>query len=253
MNAPKHCYLCGRLLHGPKPSKDHCPPKALFAKKLRHNLKLITLPVHKDCNASYAYDEQYFKATMFPLARGSVAGEAIFHESIEKAHDDAHRMTLATKIYREFEERPSGLYLPAGRVLKRQEGARITRVAWKIVRGLNFHHHGTILKEDHSRVVCHETPPGQEPSDVLQAMTRHPDDETHGQYSGVFDYRFRVKDLEELNYWAFLLWDRIIIEVLFHNPWSCQCIDCTADLVEIKNRMGERGIQLPTRTQSNSK
>ena len=51
------------------------------------------------------------------------------------------------------------------------------------------------------------------------------DDETHGRYGGVFDYRFRVEDTDfgNLNYWALLIWDRIIIEVYFHDPWSCGC------------------------------
>ena len=250
MNVP-HCYLCGRPLRGPT-SRDHCPPKGLFPKKLGYNFdRLLTFPVHKRCNASYARDEEYFQATMMPLGQGSVAGDAILKEFFEGTRRKGRKMELARKIYREFEERPSGLYLLPGRVLKRQEGKRITRVAWKIVRGLHFFHHGSILQKDHSRVVCREKAPDEEPSELLHAMAGRPDDETHGRYPGVFDYRFQVKESEYLNCWVFLLWDKIVLEVLFHNPWSCGCGDCTADLAEIKNRMG--GDQPPIRTQSNSR
>ena len=79
------CYLCGRLLSH-SISRDHCPPRALFAKEIRqqHDLtQLITTPVHKDCNKSYMHDEEYFIATMEPFARGSVAGDAAFKQFLE--------------------------------------------------------------------------------------------------------------------------------------------------------------------------
>ena len=46
----------------------------------------------------------------------------------------------------------------------------------------------------------------------------------------LFDYRFHVfeMDVGTLNYWAFLIWDRIIVTAHFHDPWSCQCEDCTS-------------------------
>ena len=40
---------------------------------------------------------------------------------------------------------PSGLVLPGNKVVKRFQGKRLTRIAWKIVRGLNFHHHDVVL------------------------------------------------------------------------------------------------------------
>ena len=158
---PTHCYLCGRPLSAPT-SKDHCPPQALFSREIRqqHNVdQLNTIPVHSDCNASYSRDEEYLIATLVPFAPGSVAGNSIYKKVIADAGKDKRKLSLAEKILREFEPRPGGLYLPPGLVAKRQDGARIKRVAWKIVRGLYFDHHGVVLPETIS-VCCVLTLPG---------------------------------------------------------------------------------------------
>ena len=202
--APENCYLCGWPLSCPT-SKDHCPPRALFTPEIRrqHNPdRLITLRVHQDCNASYSDDEAYFIATLVPLAPGSVAGDSIFKRFMENARNDEHKQRLATKILREFEQRPSGLYLPCGLVAKRQEGARIKRIAWKIVRGLYSYHYGSLLPEAIS-VGFELIPPGQRPPEHFQYVCALADDETHGPYPGVFDYRFRVfeTDIGKWNYY----------------------------------------------------
>lgn len=235
-----NCYLCGRPLSCPT-SKDHCPPRALFPPEIRrqHNLnRLITFRVHRDCNTSYSADEEYFIAAIVPFAPSSVAGDSIFRKFIADAHGNEPKHRLAEKILREFEKRPSGLYLPSGLVVKRQEGVRIKRIAWKIVRGLYYYHHGKSLLPEDIPVLCEITPPGQPPSEVLQYMRGLADDETHGIYGGVFDYRFRVfdTDLGKLNCWAFLIWDRIIMMLYFHDPWSCQCEKCVAAVFEMKTR-----------------
>lgn len=238
-----HCYLCGRPLLGRITSKDHCPPRFLAAPSIRqqHNLDgLLTLPVHRDCNGAYQHDEQYFKAAMVPMAPGSEAGDAVFDQFIADAKEDKRKQTLAEQILSEFETRPSGLHLPPGRVAKRQDGARITRVAWKIVRGLYFHHHGKILPDD-IPVNWTLTPPGEQPPELFLLVSSLPDDETQGRYPGIFDYRFRVFDTKfgKLNYWAILYWDRVIMTVQFHDPWACQCEDCISAIAEMEIRAAE--------------
>ena len=243
--APTHCYLCGRPLSCPT-SRDHCPPRTLFSPEIRqqHNLsQLIAIRVHKNCNASYQRDEEYFKATLVPFARGSVAGDPIYSKFIADSRENERKLILAESILREFEPRPGGLHLPSGLVVKRQDGARIKRVAWKIVRGLNFHHHSTVLPEA-TPVGCTLTAPGQRPPEHFLCVSGLADDETHGRYPGVFDYRFRVfeTDLGKLNYWAFLIWDRIILTVHFHDPSSCQCEDCTSAVAEMEMRAGRAAV-----------
>lgn len=237
-----HCYLCGRQLSYPT-TKDHCPPRALFAPDIRkqHNpSQFITFPVHRHCNESYSLDEEYFIATMVPFAPGSVAGNPIFKKFRADAREDKRKRSLAEKILREFEPRPSGLHFPPGLVAKRQEGDRITRVAGKIVRGLYYHHHGAILPKA-INIGCEMTPPNQRPPEHFLCVSSLDDDETHGRYGSVFDYRFRVfeTDLGKLNYWTFLIWDRIIMTLYFHDPWTCQCESCASAIAEMERRAQE--------------
>ncbi len=59
MKPPLLCYLCGK----PATTKDHVPPKTLFAPPRPHNL--ITLPCCAECNGAYALDEEYFRNNIF--------------------------------------------------------------------------------------------------------------------------------------------------------------------------------------------
>ena len=242
--ASKRCYLCGGPL-SPSISMDHCPPRALFSRgvRKRHNLsQLITIPVHRDCNESYKRDEEYFQAALVPFAPGSEAGDTIFEEFIAKSKKDDSKRDLAEMILREFEPRPGGLHLPSNLVMKRQDGARIQRVAWKIVRGLYFHHHGAILPETLPVGVTMTAPGRSRPEHFeLMLLDGLADEDSHGQYPGAFDYRFRTvgTDLWKLNYWALVIWDRVLMTVCFHDPWSCQCEGCTSAIAELDMRTGQ--------------
>ena len=59
---------------------------------------------------------------------------------------------LHEKVYREFDERPSGLILPDGKVAKRFDGKRVWRIVWKITRGLFFKEKGIFLPDNTPRV-----------------------------------------------------------------------------------------------------
>ena len=54
--------------------------------------------------------------------------------------------------------------------------------------------------------------------------------EAHGQYPGIFSYRFdNFADAgSSTHYWALLLWDAILITVMFHNS-ACRCFSCTEE------------------------
>lgn len=223
--APQLCYLCGQPLSDPI-SRDHVPPKQLYAHEVRktHPTNLLTIPVHAACNKAYQHDEDYFAHTLMPFARGSYAGDAFYKETIDKFHAKKN-VRLAMKVLKEFERQPSGLVLPGGKVAKRFEGKRVSRVAWKIVRGLYFHHHGELLPIEGTSLVS-VTAPGEMPPEHFLLFTGLADNPGRGQYPSVFDYRFqKFPDANDLHYWAMLLWDRIIVIVLFHDP-HCACAEC---------------------------
>lgn len=229
------CYLCGAPLRPPT-NNDHVPLRGLIAPAItqRHNLdRLLTIPVHRACNSAYSRDEEYFLASLMPFSRGSTAGDAIYRKYLDDFAKDTRKAKLMRKVLREFDAAPSGLVIP-GKVVKRQDGARISRVVWKIVRGLHFHHHGTIMPDGLNTNVT-MTAPGERPPEPFLQVKDLPDDVTHGRYPGIFDYRFRCFDVDEgkLHYWGMLLWDKIIITVAFHDPWTCDCEKCVAALAAL--------------------
>jgi len=220
------CYLCGDPLSDPT-SADHVPPKQFFARAIRRaqQLQLDTLPVHDSCNQAFKRDEEYFVHTLMPFARGSVAGQAIYSDVLQK-YRRHEKVGLTLGVLREFDPRPSGLVLPGGKVVKRFAGARLQRVSWKIVRGLFFLHHDRVLPTNTTTWVS-LTAPGETPPEHFRHFMSLPDRAQHGRYPGAFAYRFDnfTEAGANLHYWAFLLWDRIIITVIFHDP-GCGCANC---------------------------
>jgi hypothetical protein len=222
------CYLCGHPLVPPM-NVDHPVMKQLFAPQIRqkYNIsKLITFDVHQSCNTAYKKDEDYFVQTLMPFARGSEAGNAIYSKILEN-YRRGQQVPLTTRVLREFEPRPAGLILPGGKVVKRFEGERLRRIAWKMVRGLHLHHTGEVLPEHWSTVGVRVFSPDERPTDDVllfasQAASR-------GSYPGVFDYKFdKFSEANNLHYWLLLIWDRLIFRVMFHDV-TCECEKCEAD------------------------
>jgi hypothetical protein len=218
------CYLCGKLLTPPL-NRDHVPPKQFYTDEIRkkHSPNLLTIPVHQECNSSYQADEDYFLNTLAPFAKGSYSGNSLLDGIFRKYKDDIKR-PLVHKTLNEFERRPSGLILPPDLVVKRIEGDRVHRVAWKIVRGLYFHHFAKVLPENTLNSLSIIPPDQVPPKEFLIALG---DQDALGSYPGVFDYKFiQVSELDNFNYWAMLLWDRIILILPFHGL-ECSCDACS--------------------------
>lgn len=219
LNEITYCYLCGRVLSEPV-SYDHIPPQQFFAPTIRkaHSPQLLTVLVHDRCNKAYHLDEDYFVHTLMPFGRHSYAGRAIYDHVLAK-YRHGEKVGLTRAVLKEFEPRPSGLILPGNKVIKRFTGKRLQRVVWKIVRGLYFHHHGVILPETQKTWVS-LTPRGEVPPEHFKMFMALPNNDPHGLYPGVFDYRFQqfTDDDEEHHYWALLIWDSVIFTVVFRNP-----------------------------------
>ena len=175
------CYLCGRVLDGDL-SDDHVPPKQLYAKgiRIKHNPNLLTIPVHAECNRAYQHDEDYFVYSMSAFAVKTYSGKSVLAD-INRRYQNGEQQKLLIKTFREWEKRPSGLHLPSGKVVKRIEGKRIHRVAWKIVRGLF-----SIMKQVsqvHPQIINMSR---TRPPTFFVSMTVLISGST-----GVFDYRYR--------------------------------------------------------------
>src|SRR4051794_27465571 len=110
----RQCYLCGAALSKPT-SRDHVPPKQLFAEEIRrtHHPGLLTIQTHANCNSGYQHDEDYFVNTLAPLAQGSYSGNALLSQ-VSRTVAAGQNHALVRKVLREFEHRPSGIVLPSG-------------------------------------------------------------------------------------------------------------------------------------------
>jgi hypothetical protein len=214
------CYLCGQELEN-EVDRDHVPPKQFYAHELRRKYgpNLFTLPAHSSCNKSYQKDEDYFVQSIGPLAMESYSGTALW-EDISSRYERPQNRRLAHMVMKEFDERPSGLVLPFGKVVKRFDGDRVWRVVWKIVRGLYFKEVGQILPDDLS-TKCEILSPGERPPQIYTPVLNSP---SLGQYPGVFDYKY-IGFPGKMYLWAMLFWDRIIMFVGFHVP-GCSCKFC---------------------------
>ena len=223
----KLCYLCGKEL-SPPTSVDHVPPKQLFAKELRkkHNLQLTTVKVHDACNKAFEFDEKYFLHSLAPFGVKTVGGRPVFDKVIKEFNAGEHR-ALVMQVLKEFDRRPGGVILPHSLVAKHFEGDRIARVAWKIVRGLAFLETGVVYPEDWQHNVS-VTAPGQRPPEHFilfnQVAGTMPD---KGRYPGIFAYRHIDSDVAD--YWALLLWDALIITVVFQSLESAATAPRQAD------------------------
>jgi len=218
---PDICYLCGREILDDA-TRDHVPPLQFFASSLRRvvNLdRLVTTPAHLTCNRSYGADEEYFVWALSPLATGTTAGDAITRDNAAKFRT-GRNVKLGAKVLKEFEERPSGLYLPHGKSIKRLDGERIKRVIWKIVRGLYFLETSTILPEETMYSVELISPFDDGESDLSEIYEMVKARPSKGAYPGVFDYKYldARTDAGRIHVWGMLLWDKIMVFVAHFHP-----------------------------------
>jgi hypothetical protein len=181
------CYLCGKTLTEPS-SKDHVPLKALFPPEIRKKhkpTKLVTLRVHKACNESYHFDEQYFIYSLYPFALATYVGDAM-RKHIREKFRARENQKLVAMMMAEFDPRPGGLVLSDEQVVKRFESVRIERVLWKIVRGLHFHHRTQVLPANWSLSWTLTTPQEPGPPEHFKLFRDLPGNEPLGDYPGVF-------------------------------------------------------------------
>lgn len=221
------CYLCGKPLSEPI-NVDHVPPSMFFAKSLRktHSFtKLITIPVHAGCNTAWQKHEEYFVHTLMPFTRGSTSGNALWVDA-RRRMQTGRTAPLLNAVLQEFEHKIGGVHLPASKVAKKFDRDRVWGVVWKITRGLHFHHTGQILPA-FWEFAATITPPGETPPDAFIAFAQSGMMKSEGEYQGVFAYAFKIfPDANHLHYWAFNLWDRIILTAAFHDP-GCNCEYCS--------------------------
>jgi hypothetical protein len=169
-------------------------------------------------------DEEYFIHTLLPFARGTQSGDAAIRQSFRK-YRDGRNVPLLNMVMDEFKHVVRGVHLPANRVAKMIDAHRFHDVLHKIIRGLHFHHTGEILARRWSLTYT-VTAPHEKPPDFFIAYAESGRGVSRGKYPSIFVYMFdKFPDVNDLHFWAFLLWDNIIVTAAFHDM-SCGCDYC---------------------------
>lgn len=217
------CYLCGKPSARDDESKDHVPPKQFCASDIRRKYKplnLRTLPAHKACNQAYKLDEEYFLASLGPLAMETTAGRPLFADVIARGQNEKSGRALAMQVMSEFSDRsPAGVILP-GFVSKRFDAERVARVVWKIVRGLYHIEFDGYLPEDTYHWIGNATDQRTHP--VFDIVRNAPE---KGDFPGLFAYKCLRN--QSFSVWGVLFWDRLIFTVHAHEPACPGCPKCT--------------------------
>jgi len=109
----------------------------------------------------------------------------------------------------------------ASRVLKRVQGERIARIAWKLTRGLYFLETSYFLPDDtphmHELIEPDLARELAGKNAVWEEVKAQP---PKGAYGGVFEYKYfaATDEGKKLHAWGMLLWDRLMLFVSHHHP-----------------------------------
>jgi hypothetical protein len=130
------CYLCGKM---GADSKDHVPPKGMF--DIENDTQRLTLPAHRECNSSFANDEEYFRDVIIQqaVALNNPYSEIVKHKiwrSWSKNGWNRYKTLIKTSKTIIIKSK-SGLVVKKGLRIEPDEKI-LKRVAIKIARGIIY-------------------------------------------------------------------------------------------------------------------
>ena len=141
------CVYCGTA---PADTVDHVPPKCLFAKANRNNL--ISVPSCRECNGSFAKDDEYFRQilAMDEKALESPDAQEVSETALRAMQRPDHRKMRESMRpnFRDVEDWTGGIF----RGVKpgyEFDGLRINGIVSRIVKGLFWHENQEILPPSH--------------------------------------------------------------------------------------------------------
>lgn len=222
------CYLCAKLILADQQwDRDHVPPKCLYGKAIRQlsAANLRWLHSHRSCNAAFSTDEAYFHAAFSGNAE-TPAGRAAFSD-FGRGVRQGHNIGLVKAILDQF----SQVTLADGTLLFQYDDARVTRVIWKLVRGIYFEELERVLPDTTSKRLFALNPdPDRDPAEKYPLFDAVRRTLSLGGHPEVFDYKWLAVVVPEMqdarmHAIAMLFWDSMAWMMLFHDP-TCPCGKC---------------------------
>lgn len=186
-------------------TKDHVPPKLLFAKP---RPKLITVPACRACNISASIDDEYFRAGLVFEGVQTENSDALLVEtdvirSLKRFEARGFRNAVISNM-REVEcISPSGIYLGNAHELG-IDPRRLNRVIERITRGLFFHHTGRRLPLDCRVSAFTSRLLSQSKIATILSLIGDLDSTVYTVGNQTFCYRFSLaRDQENSSFWVF--------------------------------------------------
>ena len=147
MQQVKECVYCGSTENL---TKDHIPPKNLFAKPRPSNL--ITVPSCASCNGGFQLDDDYFWMIMH--TRMETGGhpeltrtKAKFISSLNRMESARYKRAILNSMFLAELVTKSSLYVGTATAF-RVDGERLNKVASRIIKGLFYYEKGFRLPDE---------------------------------------------------------------------------------------------------------
>ena len=194
-------------------TKDHIPPKSLFAKPRPNNL--ITVPCCLDCNQRWTMHDEYFKLML--LMRGDVSShpEAIrlqpsIIRSVYRPEMNGLLRSIGEGITEVELHTRSGIYLGPATAYKVWL-ERLSAVGARIARGLFYHEKGYALPGEYAVIgVTEPFANAPNPDDLSQRMAAVLSVEPKIFGKGVFSYQaYFIKTNPNLSQWYFEFFETV--------------------------------------------
>lgn len=206
------CVYCGQR---DGTTKDHVPPKGLFATPRPH---LVTVPCCEQCRQGQSLDDEYFlRSVSFKdgIAENSsvraARGSAL--RALTKPRKAAFRQSLIDSMRDVAIYSPAGIYLGEG-TSYHVDLARLCKVIERTTRGLYSHELKARLPEHHRCMVYAVDGFGRPSAEIrtqLQQLWGHATSGKRENFGhNVFTYWFRrIEGPENATLWSFLVYGNV--------------------------------------------
>lgn len=205
MIAKTVCVFCGA--ENPE-TKDHIPPKSLFAKPYPNDM--ITVPCCEVCRSGWSDDDEYFRTILLTSENMDFDSRVLsalssVYRSVRKPGKVAFARMISDSIC-DFEVRtPTGIVLPTKSGFK-YDAPRISRVLSRIVKGLFSHEFGVVFPSDYE-VWAILDQYGQKAQEITKAVRF---EDARWAADRMFVYTFaRAEDSEWASIWLGAFYEKV--------------------------------------------
>lgn len=205
------CVYCGRVFANL--TKDHIPPKLLFAKPRPSNL--ITVPSCQECNSAFQKDDEYFQVIAHTRwdtgSHPELSNKDRLISSLNRRERTKFKKSIVGDMFMANLFTPSGLYVgtkPAMNI----DPVRLNRVASRVIQGLFYRLKGFRLADGYEATASVDPAADNTDPLLIERMTLHMlslSPTVIGQ--DVFSYRYEFHEEDEnISAWVLVFYEKML-------------------------------------------